>query len=63
MKMVLGYWILGCVIAGLAMSAHWRRCPDDKKPTTEEMVVVITMWPALLIGGAAQKPSPSCQPN
>lgn len=53
MKMVLAYWIFGCVIAGLAMGSHWRKCPDDKRPVTEELLVVVTMWPAFLIGGLA----------
>lgn len=44
----LTYWVIGCVIAGLAMAAGFRKCPTYN-PDASELFVSVAVWPALIV--------------
>lgn len=46
MNNILGYWIIGCVLSGLAWGSRMHDCPNDKYPINSEILIVVAVWPA-----------------
>ena len=41
---LVGYWFIGCLIAGLAIGVHRERCPRDPVGMTDARIAVV-IWP------------------
>lgn len=48
MHRVLFYWVVGCIIIGLAIGEGRKVCPSDAPPPMATMVEMVAVWPALL---------------
>jgi hypothetical protein len=57
MRAVLVYWIIGCVLIGLAYGQMITECPKDKMPTSD-MVGAISIWPAFFAAAIARTGKP-----
>lgn len=48
------YWIIGCVLLGMAQGWRWQKCPHENTKPAEALTFVAT-WPAI-IGGLMTAP-------
>lgn len=46
MRSFVIYWVIGCVLIGVAVGKHERRCPHDSPPSLQNELVLIAIWPA-----------------
>lgn len=56
-KLVAGYWLLGCVLTGLAWGWHLDRCPNDPFDT-DGLLVAVVAWPAPMMAALNSKHRP-----
>lgn len=47
MKLLLGYWLIGCILNGLAIGARANDCPHDEVKAADVIVFVAT-WPVTI---------------
>jgi hypothetical protein len=40
------YWLLGCILVGLADGHHAARCPHDPHFSSVEAMATVAIWPA-----------------
>ena len=48
MKVILIYWVIGCLIIGAAFGHSLKDCPLDKRPNVNDVLVSVAIWPAML---------------
>ena len=48
MKILMIYWLLGCLLIGLAVVSVTRKCPNDHIPQGL-IVEAVVVWPAILV--------------
>jgi hypothetical protein len=61
MKRIFVFWIIGCVLVGIAAGHHETRCPNDPPPSSGEFITAISAWPALLVWGVVNSRVPECK--
>jgi hypothetical protein len=62
-KIIVGYWVIGCLLAGLAMG-YGANCHPSKgdKPYADILTFVAT-WPSVLTFGLVyHRPAEACDP-
>lgn len=55
MKIIIGYWTIGCILCGMGQGWHWNDCPNDKA-IPFEMITFAATWPAIIGGMVTYKP-------
>jgi hypothetical protein len=48
MQWLLGYWVIGCLIAGTGMAGLLKECPGTANVRATDVLVVVATWPATL---------------
>jgi len=51
------YWLVGCVVIGVAFGANVRECPKDDYPAADLLIKVI-IWP-VIVTASFGKPLPA----
>lgn len=57
MKMLLAYWVIGCIVVGPAIGSNMNDCPQAKV-LWPDMVAAVAIWPGVLAAAIALKPGP-----
>lgn len=60
MKEFGAYWIVGCVLVGLAAGSRENRCPQDKYPEIHELAASAAVWPAFIAWALVKSRKPAC---
>ncbi len=59
MNFFCGYWVVGCLIVGLAWGSFAQRCPNDEMDL-KETIGTVAIWPvAFGMVFTAPKPKPA----
>lgn len=61
MRLLLGYWVFGCLLFGLAVGGLYEKCPNDPGPTVTDAVAFAATWPLVITAipsfiGGPEKP-------
>jgi hypothetical protein len=51
MRIALIYWIIGCILVGIAWDVYTDQCPNDPEIRSIDALAVVALWPAAIVAG------------
>jgi hypothetical protein len=63
MKVLLGYWVVGCAIVGIANAQIINKCPSESHNMLE-IAAAVSIWPSFVFGAFVMQPrKQECRPS